>query len=258
LRIDRPKGSLSDVYLSIVIPAFDEEARIGATLNHVRSYLAAQDYESEIVVVDDGSTDATASIVKQATGGRPKIRLVSTAHRGKGHAVKTGMLEALGEFRFLCDADLAMPIDQVSRFIPPALEGVDVAVGSREAPGARRFEEPVYRHVMGRVYNSFVRIMAVSGISDTQAGFKCFRSDVARRLFEQQRLDGFGFDVEILFLARWGGLRIAEVPIDWYHQTESKLRPVRDTIAMLRETFQVRWNRLRGRYHRVGAEENLG
>ncbi len=249
---------MSDVFLSIVIPAFDEEARIGATLERVRSYLAAQDYESEVIVVDDGSSDATASIVEQAKGDRPAVRLVSTAHRGKGHAVKTGMLEAVGEFRFLCDADLAMPIDQVSRFIPPALEGVDVAVGSREAPGARRFEEPAYRHVMGRVYNAFVRVMAVPGISDTQAGFKCFRSDVARRLFEQQRLDGFGFDVEILFLARWGGLRVAEVPIDWYHQTESKVRPVRDTIAMLQETFQVRWNRLRGRYHRVDADTGRG
>ena len=189
---------MSDVFLSIVIPAFDEEARIGASLERVRDYLTGQDYASEVVVVDDGSSDATAAIVRRADWDRPRVRLISTEHRGKGHAVKTGMLQAEGEFRFLCDADLAMPIEQVSRFIPPRLEGVDVAVGSREAPGSRRFEEPAYRHVMGRVYNAIVRTMAVPGISDTQAGFKCFRSSVARGLFEQQRLDGFGFDVEIL------------------------------------------------------------
>lgn len=249
---------MSDVFLSIIIPAFDEEARIGASLEQVRDYLARQDYTSEVVVVDDGSSDNTAAIARRVEGDRPRVRLISTEHRGKGHAVKTGMLEARGEFRFLCDADLAMPIEQVSRFIPPQLEGVDVAVGSREAPGARRFEEPAYRHVMGRVYNAFVRVLAIPDISDTQAGFKCFRSGAAQCLFSQQRLDGFGFDVEILFLAHRSGLRIAEVPIDWYHQRESKVRPVRDTVAMLREAFQVRWNQCRGRYPREGAEESGG
>ncbi len=235
-------------FLSIVIPAFNEEQRIVATLQRVLAYLNGRPYASEVLVVDDGSDDDTASLVRGFEGKRPPVRLVATPHRGKGHAVKTGMLEARGSYRFLCDADLAMPIEQLDRFLPPALTDVDVAIGSREAPGARRYDEPPYRHVMGRVFNGVVRALAVRGVRDTQCGFKCYRGAAADHLFRQQRLDGFGFDVEVLFIAQRSGLRLAEVPIDWHYQQESKVRPVRDTLAMLRETLLVRWNHVRGRY----------
>jgi len=158
------------------------------------------------------------------------------------------MLAAQGQFRFLCDADLAMPIEELSRFLPPQLTKFDIAIGSREAKGARRFHEPAYRHLMGRGFNALVQLLAVPGLSDTQCGFKCFRDEVAQALFPRQRIDGFGFDVEILFLARRYHFQIVEVPIDWFHHRESKVRPVRDAFNMLRDIIAVRCNWQRGRY----------
>ena len=235
-------------HLSIVIPAFNEERRIVSTLERVRAHLRSQPYAAEVLVVDDGSADATATLVRRFEGDDSPVRLLTTVHRGKGHAVRAGMLQARGRYRFLCDADLAMPIEQLERFLPPALTGVDVAVGSREAPTARRYDEPPYRHLMGRVFNAIVRALAVPGIRDTQCGFKCYRGEIVEHLFGQQRLDGFGFDVEVLFIAQRSGLNLVEVPIDWHHQRESKVRPGWDTVAMLRETVLVRWGHLRGRY----------
>lgn len=242
---------MSDPFLSIVVPTFNEERRVLPTLHRVVEYLGRQGYPAEVVVVDDGSTDATAALVRTFAEEYPQVRLLAREHRGKGHAVKVGMLQARGRFRFLCDADLAVPVEELARFLPPALPDVEVAIGSREAPGARRHGEPAYRHLMGRAFNWIVRAVAVRGIRDTQCGFKCFRGDVAEQLFAQQRLDGFGFDVEALFLAQKSGLRIAEIPINWYYQRESKVRPVRDTLRMLSEALQVRWNYLRGRYRIV-------
>lgn len=235
-------------FLSIVIPAYNEEKRIVPTLGKLLAYLRGRDFPAEVVVVDDGSSDATAALVRRHVGGEPPIHLISAPHRGKGHAVKTGMLAARGSYRFLCDADLAMPIEEIQRFLPPTLEGVHVAVGSREAPGARRYGEPRARHLMGRGFNLIARLLAVRSISDTQCGFKCFTAHAAEHLFTQQRLDGFGFDVEVLFIAQRSGLRVVEVPIDWYHQRESKVRPLRDTWAMLRDILVVRWNHVTRRY----------
>ena len=239
---------MNQPFLSIIIPAFDEEKRIGPTLERVLEYLGRQEYVAEVLVVNDGSSDGTARLVQDAAAKAPALRLVDSPHRGKGHAVKTGMLEAKGAYRFLCDADLAMPVEELAKFLPPQLMGIDVAVGSREAPGAHRYDEPGYRHLMGRVFNLVVRLVAVRGIDDTQCGFKCFTADAVTRLFSQQRLDGFGFDVEVLFLAQKCRLRVREVPINWYHQRESKVRPGRDTFRMFSEAVQVRWNYLRGRY----------
>ena len=159
-----------------------------------------------------------------------------------------GMLAASGSYRFLCDADLSMPIEQLSRFLPPQRQNYDVAIGSREIAGAHRFNEPPLRHLMTHVFNLVVRLVAVPGFKDTQCGFKCFTGGAAQRLFPFQRTDGFGFDVEILFLARQEHLRIIEVPIDWYHKGESKVSPLHHALTMLLEIVRLRWNHRRGHY----------
>ncbi len=218
------------------------------TLKAVAGYLAQQAFSSEIVVVDDGSTDATAQLVADFANTNLMIHLLRNPHQGKGGAVKSGMLWARGEYRFLCDADLSMPIDELAKFLPPRCDDYDIAIGSREAPGAHRYNEPPYRHLMGRIFNGIVRLSLLPGIQDTQCGFKCFRGSVAEILFPLQRNRGFGFDVEILFLAQRRGMRIVDIPIEWYHERESKVSPLRDTIAMLRDIIAVRWRYMTGRY----------
>ena len=251
--------SVSQPFLSVVIPAFNEERRILPTLQKLAAYLAGIRYTAEILVVDDGSSDRTCAVVREFARQTPmSVRISEQPHGGKGHAVRAGMLEARGSYRFLCDADLAMPVEELAKFLPPTLADVDVAVGSREAPGARRYQEPPHRHFMGRVFNLWVRILTVNGIRDTQCGFKCFTAPAAEALFSQQRLNGFGFDVEVLFLAQKGGLRMVEVPINWYHQQESKVKPLEDTFKMLFDAVRVRWGYQTGRYHLEPVREAGG
>ena len=239
---------MSRPFLSVIIPAYNEELRIADTLTKVVAYLDSQAYTWEVVVADDGSTDSTAELVKAFAGDRPNVHLIGVSHGGKGWAVNHGMLWTTGEYRFLCDADLSMPAEQVSRFLPPETPHFDIAIGSREAFGARRIGEPYQRHFMGRAYNLLVRLLAIPGLSDTQCGFKCFRGQVAQEIFPLQRLHGFSFDVEILFLAHKRRLRIVEVPIDWYYRSQSKVRPFRDSLAMSLDVLKIRWHHLRGRY----------
>lgn len=210
------------------------------------SYLSAQEYSWEVIVADDGSTDGTARAVRRATGGddttRQRVRLLSLTHGGKGWAVRHGMLAAAGRYRLLSDADLSVPIEQVERLLPPQCQGADVAVGSREAQGAVRVGEPGRRHLMGRIYNELVRRLAVPGLADTQCGFKCFTSSAAQQLFPSQTMNGFAFDVELLFLARKRGLSVKEVGVDWYYREQSKVRPVRDSLAMTVDLLRIRWH----------------
>ena len=227
--------------LSIVIPAFNEEARIRSTLVRVIAFLDSRPYSWEIVVADDGSTDATARQVGEIADDRPEVKLLRLDHRGKGWAVKHGMLAAVGAYRFLCDADLSMPIEQVERFLPPQIGESAIVVGSREAPNSRRIGEPIRRHLMGRFYNWLVRWAAVPGISDTQCGFKCFPGEQASALFQRQRTNGFAFDVEILFLARQSGLKVTEIGIDWYFREHSKVRPLLDSVVMTWDLIKIRW-----------------
>jgi len=239
-------------FLAIVIPAYNEEARIISTLQEVVDYLQNMDYTWEVVVANDGSTDATGPLVRLFAADHPGVRLVDLCHRGKGWAVKHGMLHATSEYRFLCDADLSMPIEQIERFLPLMLEGVDVAVGSRELPNSRRIGEPVRRHLMGRFYNILVRLLAVPGLQDSQCGFKCFRGAVVSQIFPLQQLDGFAFDVEILFLAKRHGFVIQEVGIDWHYREQSKVRAVQDSLSMTWDLLKIRWRNIRGRYSQVG------
>ena len=234
---------MTQPFLSVVIPAFNEEARICHTLDQVTAYLQSRDYTWEIVVADDGSSDGTAQIVASFKARHPEIRLISLEHRGKGGAVKRGMLEATGQYRFLCDADLSMPIEQVERFLPPSMEGVDIALGSRETAGARRIGEPARRHLMGRVFNVLIRALVLPGLMDTQCGFKCFRGELVAELFRHQEVEGFAFDVEILYRGRRLGLVMREVGIDWYFREGSKVRPVRDAVGMIWDLLKIRWRR---------------
>ena len=240
--------STATCFLSIIVPAYNEENRLPNSLPQIIQFVRNQDYAIEVVVVDDGSTDRTAEIVKEFQKEATFISLKTVEHGGKGHAVKAGMMQAEGEYLFLCDSDLSMPIEEVTKFLPPELDAYDVAIASREADGAHRYNEPAYRHLMGRVFNQIVRLLAVHGIQDTQAGFKCFRRDAARELFPLQTINGWGFDVEILFIAQRRGMQIVEVPINWYYADRSQVKPIQDTYNMLREVLKVRLNAWQGRY----------
>ena len=241
---------MSDCYLSVVIPAYNEERRLPETLETLCAYLATQAYSWEIVVADDGSDDGTPAVVQRAAQNDQRVKLLSLPHRGKGWAVKNGMLAVGGELRFLCDADLSMPISLLDRLLPHGDSPPDVVIGSREAPGARRIGEPRRRWLMGRVFNTMTRILATPGIGDTQCGFKVFRAAAAEALFSLQTLDGFAFDAEILFLARQRGFRVAEIGIDWHYRSESKVRPIRDGWRTLRDLLIIRRRSLTGRYDR--------
>lgn len=203
-------------------------------------YLRSYNWEWEVVVADDGSTDATATIVADFGSQDPRVRLLQLQHGGKGWAVRHGMMHAQGEYRFLCDADLSMPIQHLASFLPPALNDFDVAIGSREAPGARRLNEPWIRHFSGKLFNILVRLIAVHGISDSQCGFKCFRAPAAEQLFSFQKSTGFSFDAEVLFIAQRLGMRIVEIPIDWYYMESSKVRLLRDAPLMIRDLLLLR------------------
>jgi len=235
-------------FLSLIIPAYNEEQRLPRTLTKIQAFLKEQPYESEVLVVENGSSDRTAAVAEEFS---PAVRLLREPVRGKGRAVRRGMLEAGGDFRFICDADLSMPIEEVNRFLPPALDDYDIAIASREVPGAVRHNEPAYRHWIGRVFNLLVRTMAVPGFQDTQCGFKCFTADAAEALFPLQRIDGWTFDVELLFVALRLGYRVKEVPIHWYYFPGSRVRMVRDSFLMLSDLFRIRSAWRRGLYHPI-------
>jgi glycosyltransferase involved in cell wall biosynthesis len=243
--------------ITIVIPAYNEASRLPRTLRQITEFLATQVYDVEIVVVDDGSTDNTTTLTQEFAAHSSFVKLLRMPHKGKGHAVKAGVLQAQGEYVFLCDADLSMPITELPKFLPPLPSSYKVAIGSREASGAARFDEPVHRHLMGRVFNGLVQLLAVPGLKDTQCGFKCFHHSVVKDLFSYQTLDGFGFDVEVLYLAQRRGYRIVEVPIQWYYQTESKVHPWRDTYRMVLDILRIRYHDFRGRYGTLPTRQVL-
>jgi dolichyl-phosphate beta-glucosyltransferase len=238
----------SNPFLTIIIPAWNEEHRLPVTLPQVVAFAKAQDYAVEVLVVDNASTDRTSDVVREIAAEHSIVSLSYQPIQGKGAAVRKGMLEGNGAYLFICDADLAMPIGEVSKFLPPALSNYDVAIASREAPGARRYNEPRYRHLMGRVFNLIVRLLAVPGVQDTQCGFKCFRREAARVLFSIQTIDGWAFDVEVLHAALRRGYRLVEVPINWYYGEESRVSPIRDSIDMLIEVMRIRRNGRAGLY----------
>lgn len=199
-------------------------------------------------MVENGSLDRTLEIANEFAKTHPSLVVVHEERNGKGNAVRRGMLEARGEYRFICDADLSMPIEDLVKFLPPALDGFDIAIGSREAPGAIRYNEPSYRHIGGRAINFAIRALILPGLNDTQCGFKCFRAETTETLFRRQTLTGWSFDIELLYLARRKKLRIREIPIHWYFDPESKVSAVRDALRMVGDIFRIHLNAMRGVY----------
>jgi glycosyltransferase involved in cell wall biosynthesis len=256
-----PLRAIREPYLSLIIPAYNEEARIAQTLRAVTDYLRAQNYAWEVLVVDDGSADATLAAARRFAREQRDlpIRVIANPHRGKAYAVRSGVQAARGKLIGFTDADLATPIDTLDAVIPHFADGCHVVIGSREDRGAVRRDEPTYRHLMGRVFNWLVQAVALPGIQDTQCGFKVLRGRIAHELFAASQLYGedeappigpavTAFDVEILFLARQRGYRIASVPVIWQYGTESKVNPLLDSARNFRDVLMVRLNSLLGRY----------
>jgi dolichyl-phosphate beta-glucosyltransferase len=239
---------LTTPFLSLIIPAHNEGKRLPETLRQVFEFAAKQTYTMEVLVVENGSQDNTFQIAQDFASAYPQLRVLQDAQSGKGRAVKQGMLAAQGEYRFMCDVDFSMPIDEINRFLPPALIGYDIAIASREAPGATRYGEPFYRHLVGRIYNGLIRTLALPNLQDTQCGFKCFKGDVAEDLFSRQTLTGWSFDVEILFIARLLLYKVIEIPIPWYYNPHSKIKVARDSFRMGADLLSIRMNARRGIY----------
>lgn len=235
--------------LSIIIPAYNEEERLPKSLEQVAAFVEKQDYGIEVIVIDNNSTDRTPEIAGGFSAEHAYARTIHEPQQGKGIAVKSGMLAGQGEYLFVCDADFSMPVEEISKFMPPQMDGYDVAIASRELPESRRVGEPEYRHLMGRVYNLIVRLFAIPKVHDTQCGFKSFRYEVAQDVFPYQTIHGWGFDVEVLFIALKRGYKLEEVPITWYYMPQSRVQPMRDSINMFLEVLKVRMNDRRGLYN---------
>jgi len=236
--------------LAIVIPAFNEAAGIEATLTELSNYLRIKPWTWEIRVVDDGSSDETALKVEAFSRSEPRVIVQREPHGGKGAAVRAGFLASRASYRFLCDADLSMPVAELSRFMPPALGDADIAIGSREGTGARRVGEPFLRHLAGRGFNLVVRLLMVPGVQDTQCGFKMFTAAAVDAIFPYLTVMGWAFDIEVLYLARRRGLRVREVPIEWHFRADSRVRLFRDSFGMFAELLRIRSRARRGAYDR--------
>jgi dolichyl-phosphate beta-glucosyltransferase len=237
--------------LSIIMPAYNEEARLELTLRSYLDYCRAQGRSAEIIVVDDGSIDGTSLLVEQLAGEHPELRLIRLAeNHGKGYAVRSGVVNARGRMVLFADADGATPMFEVERLQAAIDTGADVAIGSRvlQAEGVK-VKARLYRRVIGRIFHRLVETLTVRNVRDTQCGFKLFRGPVAHDLFSRMRMSGFSFDVEVLMMAQRRGYRIAEVPVNWTHQPGSKVNLVTDSARMLRDLFVIRGHYLKGEYN---------
>jgi dolichyl-phosphate beta-glucosyltransferase len=235
--------------LSVVIPAFNEEQTIAPTLRDLTAHMDRLALDWELIVVDDGSTDRTGQIVEQAAATDRRIRLIRGGRGGKGKAIQRGMLEAQGAWRFMADADLAMPPDNLERFLDAVAiaPAPHIVIGSREAPGSLRVGEHWLRHLIGRLFNAHVRIFAIPGVMDTQCGFKLFSAEAAATLFPRLTISGFAFDVELLVMARRAGFDVREAGIVWRGRTNSRVAVWRGAAAF-GDVLRVQWNALTGRY----------
>lgn len=238
--------------LSIVIPSYNEELRLPATLSSIAAYIRSCKRPIEVIVVDDGSRDRTIAVGESFRNEIPSLRVVSNGqNRGKGYSVRHGMQEATGRVVLFTDADLSAPIEEVEKLLPAMLAN-DVAIGSRAVDRSLiTVHESPFREFAGIVFNKLVRLILWLPFVDTQCGFKAFRRDSCRILFEQQTIERFGFDPELLYLARHHGLRSVEIPVRWGHSAATKVNMLRDSVQMFLDVFIIRWNSLTGRYPRA-------
>ena len=241
------------VAVSVVIPAYNEEERLPMTLKRVYDYLSKRPSSFELIVVDDGSTDRTAVVAERFFRSRKSgtcTVLKNSRNLGKGFSVKAGVLQAKGKYILFSDADLSTPIDELDKLLQPLREGCcDIAIASRSRKESDiRVRQPWYRTLMGKIFNVFVQVLAVRGIKDTQCGFKCFTRAAAMRIFPQQQLTRFGFDVEILYIARKAEYAILEVPVTWINSPQSRVHVITDSARMFSDLWRIRWNDFRGHY----------
>jgi glycosyltransferase involved in cell wall biosynthesis len=236
---------------SIIIPAYNERRRIGATLDKVVDYVREQGWSVEILVVNDGSKDDTVQIINSYAARYPEVRLIENpGNRGKGYAVRNGMLNAKGEILLFTDADLSSPISEAPKLFAAIERGADVAIGSRWLDPSLQFErQPFKRRVLSRTFNLFLRVLLGLNFRDTQCGFKAFTRGASEKIFPLQQINRWGFDPEILYLARRARLKVAEVAVAWGHDDRSTINPFRDGMRMGTEALKVRWYSMAGKYH---------
>jgi glycosyltransferase involved in cell wall biosynthesis len=239
------------INLSIIVPSYNEELRLPASLDRIAAYVAASQRPTEVLVVDDGSQDKTADVAASYRDRIPNLRVLKNGeNRGKGYSVRHGMLEAKGEVVLFTDADLSAPIEEADKLLA-AMEQYDVAIGSRAMDRSLiQVHESAFREFAGIIFNKIVRTVLRLPFVDTQCGFKAFRRRRCRLIFEQQRIERFGFDPELLYLARHQGLKSVEIPVRWSHSPATKINMLRDSIQMFVDVFTIRWNALRGCYPR--------
>ncbi len=237
---------------SIVIPAYNEGARIPATLNSVIACVRGNQWNAEIIVVNDGSSDNTAQVVREIAKSAPELRLIENpGNRGKGYSVRSGILQALGEIVMFTDADLSSPMEEADRLFAAIAAGADIAIGSRWLESSRQtHRQPLYRQVFGRCFNAVTRAIMRLPFADTQCGFKAFTRHAAQTVFQLQTIERWGFDPEILFIALKRGFRVVEVPVSWAHDERTRMSYLRDGLVMLEELVRVRWNALTGHYNK--------
>jgi dolichyl-phosphate beta-glucosyltransferase len=238
--------------LSIIIPAYNESARIGPALEQVVACVHERKWPAEVIVVNDGSRDDTAEIVKRVAARDSIVRLIENpVNRGKGFSVRNGMLHASGEIMMFTDADLSSPIEETERLLAAIRDGADIAIGSRWLDKGRQTKhQPWYRQMFGRCFNAVTRLVMGLPFADTQCGFKAFRREAAYTVFQLQRIERWGFDPELLFIALKRGYKVREVPVTWGHDERSRLSYLKDGIKMLEELVYVRWNAMTGVYDR--------
>ena len=237
---------------SIVIPAYNESARIPAALQQVVACVRERAWHAEVIVVNDGSTDRTAEVVRDFARTAPEVRLVENpGNRGKGYSVRAGMLQALGEIVMFTDADLSSPIEEAERLFDAIAAGADIAIGSRWLEKNRQTQrQPLYRQFFGRCFNAVTRLVMGLPFADTQCGFKAFTRHAAQTVFQLQTIERWGFDPEILFIALKRGFRVVEVPVSWAHDERTRMSYLRDGLVMLEELARVRWNAITGHYNK--------
>ncbi len=237
-------------YLTLIIPCYNEDKLIEDTLATVSAYLSAEDYSYEVIVVDDGSRDRTVEISKIFAKTHPEFRVVENIkNRGKGFSVKNGFLNARGEYACFTDADLSTPVEEISKLLKWYEDGYDVGIGSRSIKGSDvAVHQPWWRELMGKTFNLLVQLLTIKGIKDTQCGFKGFSKKAYKDVFPRQRIEGFGFDVETLFIAEKHGYRIKEIPVQWFNRFESRVNPLIHPFMMMMDLVKIRLNDIRGRY----------